>query len=83
MLRFELKNPDETKILIGKQGKSMRGFSNHIGVSQSYLSQVLSLKSRPSATIAKKIAEGLSVNIEDIFFITIDNKSYQKEKVKL
>ncbi|WP_203332623.1 helix-turn-helix domain-containing protein [Planococcus beigongshangi] len=78
MIKLEFKNADETKVLIGKKGKSLRSFSRQIGVSQPYLSQVLNLKNNPSATVAKKIAEGLDLEIEDIFFIKIDNKSYQK-----
>ena len=77
MIKFKFKNADEVKICIGKRGNSLRFFSRNIGVSQPYLSQLLMQKKYPSATVAKKIAEGLDMKIEDIFFITVDNKSNQ------
>lgn len=71
MVVMELKNRAEVRILIAETGKSLRGFSAMIGVSQPYLSQILSGKQKPSATVAYKIARGLGVNIEDIFLIKL------------
>lgn len=69
MVKLELKSKELTFVSIAKTGKSLRGFANHIGVSHAYLSQILSGKRKPSPTIGYKIAEGLKLNIEDIFLI--------------
>jgi len=74
---MELRDRREIRILIAKTGQSLRGFSKMIGVSQPYLSQILSGKQKPSATVAYKIAKGLNLDIEDIFLtkmidITVD-----------
>lgn len=68
MLTFPLKNELETRILIAEKGKSLRTFSKKINISHSYLSQILTGKKRPSPTVAYKIAKGLDLKIEDLFF---------------
>lgn len=82
MISFRFKDVNGVKLSIGKEGKSLRAFSRQIGVSQPYLSRVLNEKNNPSATVAKKIAQGLNTEIENVFFITIDNKNNQKEGQK-
>lgn len=59
--------------MIAKQGESISGFAQRIGISQGYLSQILSKRYNPSAKVAYKIADGLGVEVEEIFLIkTID-----------
>lgn len=69
MIVFQPKNTLSIKLLVAKKGLTLRGLSKEIGVSHSYLSQVIKGTKYPSATIAKKISDGLSIGIEDIFFI--------------
>ncbi len=71
MLKFELKKPNELQILIALNGKSVRGFSEEIGISHSFLSQVISGKRNPSAITAGKISKGLNKEIEDFFLIKV------------
>lgn len=71
MLKFELKKPNELQILIALKGKSVRGFSKEIGISHSFLSQVISGKRNPSATTAGKISKGLNKEIDDFFLVEV------------
>jgi len=79
MLNIELKSIMKTRVILGRQGYSLRQFSDKVGISQSYLSQILSKKRNPSPNVAYKIAEGLNMKVTDIFFIQYDNKSYHGE----
>ena len=72
MLKITIKDLVEIKVEIAKRGKSLRSFSKEVGVSQGYLSQILSGKKRPSPKVAYKIANGLNLNIDEIFFIEFD-----------
>jgi transcriptional regulator with XRE-family HTH domain len=73
MVKLQLKNVGEVRLMIAKTGKNLSTFSKHIGISQPYLSQVLNGEKFPSPITAGKISKGLGVNIEDIFLIeTID-----------
>ena len=78
MIVFRLKNSSNTKLLIAKKGLTLRGISNEIGVSHSYLSQVIKGIKYPSATIAKKLSDGLSQGIEDIFLIQVVGEHTQE-----
>ena len=69
MIVFKPKNTSSIKLLVAKKGLTLRGLSKEIGVSHSYLSQVINGTKYPSATIAKKISDGLSIGIEDIFYM--------------
>lgn len=81
-MKVELSNSSNIRILIAQQGMNLRLFSKHIGISQAYLSQILSGKRTPSPVVANKIAKGLNKKIDDIFFIQTDNKSnISKERV--
>lgn len=79
MLKVEFKDRDETRLAIAKTGMSLRQFSNSIGISQPYLSLLLSGEKNPSPTIAGKIAMGLGVELEDIFLIKMTDISISKE----
>ena len=69
MIVFQIINTSSTKLLIAKKGLTLRGLSKEIGVSHSYLSQVIKGTKFPSATIARKLSDGLNKAIEDIFLI--------------
>lgn len=71
MVKFELLDKNKTRLLIAKKGYTIRGFSKVIGISHSYLSQILNTKQLPSAATANKISKGLEKKIEDIFFIKV------------
>lgn len=80
MFKVTLKNSMTTRLSIAETGQSLRGFSNKVGMSHAYLSQILSEKRNPSPTIAHKIASGLGKEIEDIFLIkTFDDNGQTKE----
>ena len=70
MVKMELKNRSEVKMQIARKGKSMRSFALDIGISQAYLSQVLSGEYNPSPKIALKIANGLNKDLEEVFLMT-------------
>jgi len=75
MIVFRPKNTSSIKLLVAKKGLTLRGLSKEIGVSHSYLSQVIKGTKYPSATIAKKLSDGLSIGIEDIFLIQVANEA--------
>lgn len=70
MIKLILKDSFHTRVLISETGKNLNEFASLIGVSHSYLSQILSAKRNPSVGIANKIAKGLDVKIDEIFLIT-------------
>jgi transcriptional regulator with XRE-family HTH domain len=71
----------ETRLLIAKNGQSLRRFSEVNGISHAYLSQILTGKRNPSPTVAYKIANGLNQSIEDIFLINlVDIKNNQPKR---
>lgn len=80
MAKLKLKNPIVTKLMISESNKSMYEFARDIGISQPYLSQILNGKRNPSPTIGYRIANGLGLKIEDIFFTYVDNNCNQHGK---
>lgn len=70
MITFELKNPEKVKLEIALNGHSIRSFSNEIGISNSFLSQILNAERKASAKTAKKISDGFNKDVKEIFFIT-------------
>lgn len=71
MIIIQLKDPISTRVLIAKNGLTIRGLSNKIGVSHSYLSQIFNGTKKPSATVAGKISKGLNKKIEEIFLFKV------------
>ncbi|UXS59870.1 helix-turn-helix transcriptional regulator [Staphylococcus ureilyticus] len=57
----------KAKKLMFIKGFNVSSFAEKIGVGVSYLSQILNGKKSPSPKLAKKIAETLEVEIEDLF----------------
>lgn len=76
-MQITLRDSTKTRLLIARTGESLRGFSERIGVSQGYLSQILSMKKNPSANVAYKISQGLNVDIEEIFLIKVNDISIE------
>ncbi|MES1050645.1 helix-turn-helix transcriptional regulator [Bacillus thuringiensis] len=74
MEKAELINKTETRILIAKKGMTLKEFSRHIGISQVYLTQILKGYRVPSIFVAVKMANGLGVEVEDIFNISVHQK---------
>lgn len=72
MVKVEVKNTNIIRLEIAKKGMSMRSFSKMIGVSQGYLSQILSGKKNPSPIVAYKISNGLDSSVDEFFFIQSD-----------
>lgn len=70
MISVTLKDESNTRLLIAETGMTLKSFSEKVGVSHPYLSQVLSGKRNPSPTVAGKIAEGLDKEINEIFLIS-------------
>lgn len=69
MFRFEILNGEKAKEIIALKGESMRSFAKSIGVSPSFISQVLNGKRKVSAVVAGKIAKGLDKKIDEIFLM--------------
>lgn len=78
VLNIKLKDSATTRLKIAETGKSLRGFSDKIGISQGYLSQILKGECNPSPKVAYKIVKGLNLNIEDIFLINSIDISINK-----
>lgn len=73
-LTLSIKDQVELKILLARKGYNQRMFANEIGISKPYLSQLLNDKRNPSPLTAGKIAKGLGMTIDEIFFIQNGNK---------
>lgn len=71
MVNVKLKDAEFIKVKIAEAGYSLRGYSKKIGISHSYLSQLLNMKSNPSPTIALKISDGLQKKMSDFFLVSL------------
>jgi transcriptional regulator with XRE-family HTH domain len=69
VVNLQVKDECALRVKIAEQGMNLKAFSTHIGISQAYLSQILSNNRNPSPIVAKKIASGLRMQIDDIFLI--------------
>jgi len=81
LIKLELINKEMTRVLIAEQGRNLRGFANHIDISQTYLTQILNGYRNPSPTVAYKIAKGLNQDIKDIFSINSFAKDNNEKDV--
>lgn len=82
MIKIKFKNRKDTQLKIAETGNSLRSFSNKTGISQGYLSQLLNGEYNPSPTMASKIATGLGLKIEDIFFIEVIDESIKDREIE-
>lgn len=69
MVKCILRNEITTRLMIAEKMGSLKTFANEIGISQTYLTQILKCDRSPSPTIAHKIAKGLGRKVDDIFLI--------------
>ena len=72
---MEVKNIQDLRVLIAEKGMNIKSLSDRTGISQSYLSLIVNGKRTPSPVTAKKISEELKKEVNEIFFINVDNKS--------
>ena len=79
MILFTLKNPDAIKLDIAMKGYTLRAFSREVGISSSFLSQIINDYRKASPKTALKIATGLNKEIEEIFFINFACCEQSKE----
>jgi DNA-binding XRE family transcriptional regulator len=75
MNRLKVKNTVDLQSNLSIKGFNQVLFSKEIGVTSPYLSMILRGKRNPSPILAKKIADKLGVEVEDIFFIEEYRKS--------
>ncbi len=64
-------------------GYSQRKLGRETGISGAYLSQIERGERNPSPTVAKKIADALGKEFDDLFFIESGYKSERKEISKV
>ncbi|MEH7093978.1 helix-turn-helix transcriptional regulator [Neobacillus vireti] len=76
-MKIHLKNPNEFKKLLLQKGYSQRSFAESSEISPPYFNQIINEERFPSGKVAKRIADQLEMNFEDIFFIEDACKSYQ------
>lgn len=73
-LTIKLKNSDSFKKILIKKGYTYKSFAKEVEVSQPFISGIISGKKNPSPKVARKIADVLQIDWDDIFFIQNDNK---------
>jgi len=75
--------PKKTAILVAmaKNGLNQRSLSSASGLNASTISNFLNEKHSPSPNSARKIADALDVNIDEIFEIRV-YKSFKRRSVK-
>jgi len=76
-MNVSFRNLSEVNEMIIKAGFSPAGFGKHAGISRGYVNQILRGKRPPTPAIAKKIADALGKEFDDIFFIESAYKSNQ------
>ena len=60
-------NISELRVCLARRGYSLRSFARESKISISYLSLIMNEKAMPSPKMAKRIADSLNVDIEDLF----------------
>lgn len=71
MVNLKMKNANEVRLMIAKEGHTIKTFARKIGVSHSYISQIINGVRVPSPVVAKKISNGLGMELEDIFLVKV------------
>ncbi|RSK30982.1 helix-turn-helix domain-containing protein [Bhargavaea beijingensis] len=71
MVNFVLADPVKTRMDIAVKGYTLRGFASEIGISHSYLSQILNGQKNPAAPVATKISKGLQQPVDEIFLLKV------------
>lgn len=75
MSNLLIKNAEEVYSKMALKGYNVKLLSSTVGVTNPYLSSILNGKRTPSPSLAKKIADSLSLEIGDIFYIKESCKS--------
>ncbi|MBG9548547.1 helix-turn-helix transcriptional regulator [Cytobacillus firmus] len=70
-MKIKVKDTEEFKKLLLIKGFSQRTFAEATEISGPHLNLIINGERNPSGKIAKKIADGLEVGFEDIFFIDV------------
>lgn len=68
-MKIKIKDPLELRKSLLTKGYSLRSFSESISISSGYFSQLLNEDRCPSGKIARRIADELNADFDDIFFI--------------
>ncbi|ADU31006.1 helix-turn-helix transcriptional regulator [Evansella cellulosilytica] len=68
MVKINVKKPELKELMI-KKGFNQAKLGREIGITKSYVSQLVNGNTNPSPVLAKKITDKLNVNFDDIFFI--------------
>ncbi|CEG29601.1 helix-turn-helix domain-containing protein [Bacillus sp. B-jedd] len=73
-MEIRLKDIEDFKKTLITKGFSQRSFCEHAAISNPHFNQIINGNRNPSPTMAKKIADNLDMEFEEIFFIHVDNK---------
>jgi len=79
-MKFVLRDPEEFNKTLYMNGYTQRSYGRAIGISESYAHQVATGKRNPGPDVARKTAELLKMEIEDIFFLKTACKSEREEE---
>lgn len=66
---FKIKNPDKFVEKIALRGDTLRSFSRRTGISETAFNKYINQSGRLRPTTAKKIADELHEQIDDIFLL--------------
>ncbi|USS86516.1 helix-turn-helix domain-containing protein [Fructilactobacillus cliffordii] len=75
MLSLRLKNAEAVRKEISLRGYSINSFARKIKSNPGYIGKVLDGKRDPYPPLAKKIADGLDMDIRDLFFVVDGRKN--------
>lgn len=75
-MKIILKDVDQFKKMLIINGYTQRSLAREIGISNPYANQIANGERNPGPQIAKKIADVLKTDFNDIFFIEDACKSY-------
>ncbi|USS87314.1 helix-turn-helix domain-containing protein [Fructilactobacillus hinvesii] len=80
MLSLRLKDAEAVRREISLRGDSINSFARKINSNPGYIGKVLDGKRDPYPPLAKKIADGLGMDIRDLFFVVDGRKRETKRK---
>lgn len=73
-ITMKLKNAEYLRKKINLNGYSIADYASFLGISRGYLYNIIGNKRTPSPSLARKIANGLGLQLKDIFFADIVHK---------
>lgn len=76
-MKIGIKDATELQEKIIKGGFTYRSLGSAISLSHGHLGQIINGKKNLTPPVAKRIADSLHLNFDDIFFIDHGNKSEQ------